>query len=122
MRLHIALTQAPRSINYHLIRLIRVVSLKEQWYQKLAKIIGKFLKNGGLSPLCMPTIASGLVAIKVICVTIRQCPFDLRIRVAAIAFYKRSVGKYYKMYPYRRSDMISTAAHETAKSSIIYSG
>ena len=34
-----------------------------------------------------------------------------------IAFYKRSVGKYYKMYPYRRSDMTSTAAHETAKSS-----
>ena len=51
----------------------------------------------------------------------RLC-FDLRIRVAAIAFYKPSVGKYYKMYPYRRSDMISTAAHETAKSSIIYSG
>ena len=73
----------------------------------------------------MPTIASGLptvVAIKVVWFAIRQRPFDLRIQVAAIAFYKRSVGKYYKMYPYRRSDMISTAAHETAKSSIIYSG
>ena len=45
----------------------------------------------------MPTIASGLVAIKVIWFAIRQRPFDLRIRVAAIAFYKRSVGKYYKM-------------------------
>ena len=67
----------------------------------------------------MPTIAPGLpvglVAIKVIWFAIRQRPFDLRIRVAAIAFYKRSVGKYYKMYPYRRSDMILTAAHETAK-------
>ena len=69
-------------------------------------------KNGGL---CRPTIASGLVAIKVIWVAIRQRPFDLRIRVAAIAFYKRSVGRYYKTCPCRRSDMISTAAHETAK-------
>ena len=83
------------------------------------KIIGKFLKNGGL---CRPTIASGLVAIKVIWVVIRQRPFDLRIRVAAIAFYKRSVGKYYKMCPCRRSDMMSTAAHETAKSFKIYNG
>ena len=32
------------------------------------------------------TIASGLVAIKVIWVAICQRPFDLRIRVAAIAF------------------------------------
>ena len=47
----------------------------------------------------MPTIASGLVAIKVNWFAIRQRPFDLRIRVAAIAFDKRSVGKYYKMYP-----------------------
>ena len=85
----------------------------------IPKIIGKFLKNGGL---CRPTIASGLVAIKVIWVAIRQRPFDLRIRVAAIAFYKRSVGKYYKMCPCRRSDMMSTAAHETAKSFKIYNG
>ena len=66
----------------------------------------------------MPTIASGLVAIKVIWFAIRQRPFDSRIRVAAIAFYKRSIVKYYKN---RRSDMISTAALERAKSSIIYS-
>ena len=37
-----------------------------------------------------------------------------------IAFYKLSVGKYYKMCPCRRSDMISTAEHETAKSFIRY--
>ena len=82
-------------------------------------IIGKFLKNGGL---CRPTIASGLVAIKVIWFAIRQRPFDLRIRVAAIAFYKRSVGKYYKMCPCRRSEMKSKTAHETTKSAIIYNG
>ena len=73
-------------------------------------------------PQCRPTLASGLFAIKVICGAIRQRPFDLRIRVAAIAFYKRSVGKYYTKCPCRRSDMISTAAHETAKSFIIYNG
>ena len=67
-------------------------------------------KNG---VLC--TIASALVAIKVLWVAIRQRPFDLRIRVTVIAFYKRSIGKYYKMCPCRRSDMISTAAHEKAK-------
>ena len=63
---------------------------------------------------CRPTIASALVAIKVLWVAIRQRPFDLRIRVTVIAFYKRSIGKYYKICPCR-SDMISTAAHETAK-------
>ena len=70
-------------------------------------------KNGGL---CRSTIASALVAIKVLWVAIRQrlFVFDLRIRVTVIAFYKRSVGKYYKMCPCRRSDMISTAAHATA--------
>ena len=70
------------------------------------------------------TIASALVSIKVLWVAIRQRPFDLRIRVAVISFYnsKRSVGKYYKMCPCRRSDIISTAAHETAKSSISYNG
>ena len=76
-------------------------------------------KNGGL---CRPTIASGLAAIKVLWVAIRQRPFDLRIRVTVIAFYKRSVGKYYKMCRCRHSDMISTAAHETAKSLIFYNG
>ena len=47
----------------------------------------------------MLKIASGFVAIIVrpIWFAIRQRPFDLRIRVAAIAFYKCSVGKYYKM-------------------------
>ena len=80
---------------------------------------GNFGKNGRL---CRPTIASALVAIKVLWVAIRQRPFDLRIRVTVIAFYKRSVGKYYKMCPCRRSDMISTAAHETAKSFISYNG
>ena len=67
-------------------------------------------KNG---VLCRPTIASALVAINVLWVAIRKRPFDLRIRVTVIAFYKRSIGKYYKMCPCRRSDMISTAAHET---------
>ena len=64
-----------------------------------------------------------MAAIKVIWVAIRQRPFDLRIWVAAIAFYKRSVGKYDKMCLCRRSNMISTAARETAKSFIIiYNG
>ena len=67
-------------------------------------------------------IVSGLVAIKVLWVAIRQRPFELWIRVTVIAFYKRSVGKYYKMCLSHRSDMISTAAHETAKSFIIYNG
>ena len=76
-------------------------------------------KNG---VLCRPTIAAALVAIKVLLVAIRQRPFDLRILVTGIAFYKRSIGKYYKMCPCRRSDMISTAAHETAKYFISYIG
>ena len=82
-------------------------------YQKLVTIIGTFWGKNGI--LCRPTIASALVAIKVILVAIRQRPFDLRIRVTVIAFYKRSIGKFYKMFPCRLSDMISTAAHGTAK-------
>ena len=74
-------------------------------------------KNGVLR---RPTITLALVAIKVLWVAIRQRLFDLRIRVTVIAFYKRSIGKYYKMCPCRRSDMISTAAHETAKYFISY--
>ena len=86
---------------------------------KISKNYREISENGGQG---RPTLASGLVAIKVICVAIRQRPFDLRIRVAAIAFYKRSVGKYYKMCPCRRSEMISMTAHETAKSAILYNG
>ena len=71
--------------------------------------------SGEIGGLSRPTIASALVAIKVLWVAIRQRPFDLRIRVTVIAFFKRSVGKYFKMCPCRCSDMISAAAHETAK-------
>ena len=67
---------------------------------KTGNIIGKFLENGGL---CMPTIASGVVAIKVIWFAIRQRPFDLRIRVAAIAFYKHSVGACFSRAAFSRA-------------------
>ena len=92
MRLHIALTQTPLSIlNYQLIRVVSACKeLNSDTKIKLATIIGKFRKNGVLR---RPTIASALVAIKVILVAIRQRPFDLRFRVTVIAFYKRSIGK-----------------------------
>ena len=101
----VALAQAPRSINYHLILVVSVC--KEL---KLAEIIGNFLKSGGL---CRPTMASGLVAIKVIWAAIRQRPFDFKTyefgwpRLLLQAFSR----KYYKMCPCRRRDIISTAAH-----------
>ena len=74
-------------------------------------------KNGGL---CRPTIASALVAIKVLWVAIRQRPFDLRIRMTVIVSVQSVNNRPYKMCPCRRSDMISTAAHETEKSFISY--
>ena len=91
MRLHIALTQTPLSIlNYQLIRVVSACKGLDGDTKNEQQFSGNFGKNGGL---CRPTIASALVAIKVIWVVIRQRPSDLRIRVTVIAFYKRSVGK-----------------------------
>ena len=76
MRLHIALMQAPLMIlNYHL---IRVVSVCKELYgdtENLQKLSENFGKNGGLCNFRL-TIASGLIAIKVLWVAIRQRPFD----------------------------------------------
>ena len=72
MRLHIALTQAPRSIlNYHL---IRDVSVRKELYGDTKKILEISGKNSGL---CRPTIVSGLVAINVLWDAISQRPFEL---------------------------------------------